>query len=274
MISPGWAAAHLKNNNMKNIAITLICLLFLSSNLLAQHAHFTTSGTVEFEKKANMFAIIPKLINKDNDAWYGPAFEAYKKSQPQFKTGKSTLSFSDNKTLYKPSDEDELASGGGFFSNSPIASQNNVIYTDLANSTGVFQKKVFDVTFLLKDSTRRIKWKITDETREIAGYTCRRANAIMMDSIYVVAFYTTDIPVSGGPESFGGLPGMILGVALPHENVTWFATKVTDMTLAPNVVVPPKKGKPVDSKGFKAALQSAFKDWGSEAPFYSKAFML
>jgi len=32
-------------------------------------------------------------------------------------------------------------------------------------------------------------------------------------SIDVVAFYTDDIPVSGGPESFDGLTGMILQVA-------------------------------------------------------------
>ena len=31
--------------------------------------------------------------------------------------------------------------------------------------------------------------------------------------INVVAFYKDDIPVSGGPESFNGLPGMILQVA-------------------------------------------------------------
>lgn len=257
---------------MKNTFLTILCLLFLSSPLFAQHAHFTTHGTIEFEKKANMFAIIPKTITKDNEAFLTPLFESYKKSQPQFKTGKSTLSFADNKTLFIPAEEETVS--GGFFSNSPIAAQNNTIYNDLATGSTVAQKKVFDGTFLVKDSTRKIQWKITDETRDICGYTCRRANAIMMDSIYVVAFYTTDIPVSGGPESFSGLPGMILGVALPHENLTWFATKVTDMTLAPNAVAPPKKGKPVDNKGFKAALQAAFKDWGTEAPFYSKAFSL
>jgi GLPGLI family protein len=258
---------------MKNITITFIYLFLFTGRLFAQHAHFTKSGTIEFEKKMNMYAIIPKMINKDNEAFLNPIFDAYKKSQPQFKTSKSTLYFSDSKTLFTPVEE-ETVTGGGFFNNSPIASQNNVIYTDLSAHAGIFQKKVFDETFLVKDSTRRIKWKITDETREIAGYTCRRANAIMLDSIYVVAFYTTDIPVSGGPESFCGLPGMILGVALPHENITWFATKITDMTLAPNAVVPPKKGKPTDNKGFRATLQSAFKDWGTEAPFYSKAFLL
>ena len=113
-----------------------------------------------------------------------------------------------------------------------LVSQNNTIFTDLQTKTSIDQKMVFEDFFLVKDSTRKIKWKITDETREIAGFTCRRANAIVMDSIYVVAFYTEKIPISGGPESFSGLPGMILGLALPHENITWFATKVTEGALS------------------------------------------
>lgn len=258
---------------MKKALLYIFCLLLLSSKSFAQHAHFTTSGTIDFERKTNMYAIIPKMFNKDNEAWFTPLFDAYKKAQPQFKVSKSKLSFANNKTLFTP-EEEEPAEGASYFTNSPFATQNNTIYTDIETKTGIFQKKVFDELFLVKDSTRKIKWKITDETREISGYNCRRANAIMLDSIYVVAFYTTDIPVSGGPESFNGLPGMILGVALPHENITWFATKVTDMTLAPNAVVPPKKGKPLDGKGFKAKVEGAFKDWGSEALFYNKVFSL
>jgi GLPGLI family protein len=258
---------------MKYILTTLVCLFILSSNLLAQHAHFTTSGTIEYDKKVNMYEIIARTITKDNEVFLTPALEAFKKASPQFKTLKSSLSFSGNKTLFTPI-EDESSANGNFFSNNPMINQNNQIYNDLTTKQSISQKKIFDEPLLVKDSTRKIKWKITDETREIAGYTCRRANAIILDSIYVVAFYTTKIPVSGGPESFSGLPGMILGVALPHENVSWFATKVTEASVAPNVIVPPKKGKPVDNKSYKATLQAAFKDWGSEAAFYNKAFSL
>ncbi len=53
-----------------------------------------------------------------------------------------------------------------------------------------------------------------------------------MDSIYVVAFYTDEILTTGGPESFTGLPGMILGIAIPHEHVSWFATKVEAFGIA------------------------------------------
>ena len=108
----------------------------------------------------------------------------------------------------------------------------------------------------------------------IAGFNCRKAVAIMFDSVYVFAFYTDEIMIPGGPCSINGLPGMILGVALPHENIAWFATKVTDMTLAPTAVTPPKKGKQMEAKAFQAKMKSTFKDWGSEAPFYAKVFAL
>lgn len=257
---------------MKHLIITFTCLIFFSGSLFAQHAHFTTSGTVEFDKNMNMYALIKKRINSDNEGFLQQIFDNYKKNNPQFKVLKSTLSFNNNKTLFTPIEPE--TSQNNFFGNDPMTSQNNTIYTDFGTNTSISQKKVFEETFLVKDTTRKIRWKITDETREIAGYTCRRANAIVLDSIYVVAFYTTEIPVSGGPESFSGLPGMILGVALPHENMTWFATKVTDTSLPPNAVVPPKKGKQVDNKGFIGTLKGAFKDWGSYADSYFKGFTL
>jgi GLPGLI family protein len=252
----------------------IICtFLLLSIDTFGQHAHFTTSGTIQYDKNINMFGVIKKEIGKNTDGIWGQAFESYKKNNPQFKTLKSTLTFSKTRSLFNPIIP-ETTINNGFFGDNPMANQNNVIYTDFATNTSISQKKVFEETFLVKDSTRKIRWKITDETREIAGYTCRRANAIMMDSIYVVAFYTTEIPISGGPESFSGLPGMILGVALPHDNVTWFATKVTDMTPPENALNPPKKGKATDNKGLNATLKSVMKDWGDYGQSYLKAFLL
>ncbi|HTE02378.1 MAG TPA: GLPGLI family protein [Mucilaginibacter sp.] len=261
---------------MKYTLITLACLLLLSGSLLAQNKHFTTTGTIEFEKRVNMYALIQKLMNKDNEAFFTPVLEQYKKTQSQFQSAKSILSFANNKSLYVPVVKESDNTIMDWFNNNPMVLQNNVVYTDPPASTSVVQKSVFEETFLVKDSLRKIKWKITDETRDIAGYTCRRANGIMMDSIYVVAFYTTEIPLSSGPEQFSGLPGMILGAALPHENLTWFATKVTDTGLPPNTIVPPKKGKPADSKGLLKTLQTVMKDRGdaAEIQFFIKAYLL
>ena len=153
------------------------------------------------------------------------------------------------------------------------AMQINTVFNDLATKTSSVQKTVFDQLFLVKDTTRSIKWKITDENREIAGYSCRRANAIVMDSIYVVAFYTDQIPVSSGPETFSGLPGMILGLALPHDHVTWFATSVSDKPLE-KPLTPPTKGKAVDKKALQKTLESSFKQYGEDLQTVLKIYML
>jgi len=272
-----WAAVHLNNNpyqaiiimKIKNI-IAVLALTLMSSSIMAQNAHFTVNGTIEYEKTINMWAIMKKRINKQNESYMQPVYDQYRKSQPQFKKLTSTLNFADNKTMYTPKPDD----GPQNFWGAVMVAQNNTTASDLGSETSVIQKKVYEETFLLKDSIRNIKWKITDETREIAGFPCRRANAVIMDSIYVVAFYTEDIAVSGGPENFSGLPGMILGVALPHENITWFATKVTDVAIPPAKLTAPTKGKSVTNKQLRATLDEAMKDWGEYAKDEYKAFML
>jgi GLPGLI family protein len=256
---------------MKKILTTIACLLLLIRVSIAQDRHFTTSGTIEFEKSSNLYAMFEREINKDNEAFLRPAFEQMKKTQPQFRVLKSTFTFNNNKTLYTPV-ATETPTNNNF--NLTMAEQNNAVYTDLTSGTSIAQKKVFEETFLIKDTVRKIKWKITDETREVAGYTCRRANAIVMDSIYVVAFYTDKILPAGGPESFTGLPGMILEVAIPHENVIWRATKVTDMMVPETTIVPPKKGKATTNKSFRATLDGAMKSWGNYAQSALKSFQL
>jgi len=256
---------------MKAGRILIIVLFFCSQGLNAQNIRFPTEGVIEYEKKINMFAVIKRSIDKDNESYMQQAYDQYKKSQPQFKTLKSSLAFSKERTLYTPDESSESMTG--FFSGFPGISQPNTIFTDFSTGISTTQKKIYEETFLVRDSLRKIVWKITDETRDIAGYPCRRANALVLDSIYVVAFYTDKIPVSGGPESFSGLPGMIMGIALPHENMTWFATSVTEKPVA-SMIKAPLKGKATDLKGLIKTLQTALKEWGDYAKIAIKAYLL
>ncbi|WP_129716901.1 GLPGLI family protein [Pedobacter sp. SYP-B3415] len=260
---------------VKSIAILAITVLSVM-RVHAQNARFVSEGSIEFEKKVNMYAKIKARISKDNESFMQQAFDQYKRTQPQFKTFKSKLNFSKTQSLFTPIAEDDDAKGSMFFGEDPSVNMKNTISTDFNSGMSSALKKIFEEQYLVKDSLRRINWKITDETREIAGYECRRANALVMDSIYVVAFYCDQIPVSGGPESFTGLPGMILGLALPHENTTWFATKVNDAAVTEKdlALTLPKKVKTVDNKGLKAALDMGMKDWGEYGKPIVKAAML
>jgi len=244
---------------MKTI-ITLIITLLTGNLLFAQRAKFVTSGSIEYEKTVNMFALgrvmLSRNANSSSSSANSQAFDEYQKKQPQFAILKSTLNFNNNKTLFAPATSgDEIVS---FLTNELRVKQFNVVYTDLAHSTRIIQKSILDNQFLVKDSVSKIKWRIAGGTQDILGYTCREAHGLIQDSIYVVAFYTDKIWVNGGPESFSGLPGMILKLSLPHEHVTWTATKVTEDAGTP--IEPPKKGKLVTFSELTAILKKAGQD--------------
>ncbi len=259
---------------MKNIIIILtIIFAFYGNKASAQFAHFTNHGIIEFEKSVNMHALL-KPKEGDDNIFQKEYYEKYKSTQPQFTKFRSKLLFDQNKTYFQPNLEDNDKAKSGFWGRGGNQSQINEVFTNLNQGTFTTKKSVFEEDFVVKDSVRKIDWKITSEVREIAGYNCRRANAIIMDSVYVVAFYTDEIAVSGGPESFTGLPGMILGIALPHDNVSWFATKVSEVAVAEKDLIAPTKGKPVTDKGLADILKSAMNDWGEYGKSYLKAFML
>jgi GLPGLI family protein len=238
--------------------IMLAFILHLRSP--AQNTIFLSEGKIEFEKKINLYA----QMDEDN-SWT----ELERKAMPQFKTTYFDLLFTRNKSLYRPGRENT--------DNNKLWEQpadGNIVYSELDNEKSTSQKKVFEQVFLVQDSIRRIKWKITDENRVIAGFNCRRANAIIMDSIYVVAFYTDEILTTGGPESFTGLPGMILGVSLPHQHITWFATKVQAAKVADTEITAPQKGKKVTNPALKKTLQGSLEQWGKQGRNFIQAALL
>lgn len=250
---------------MKRLHIILIFLAVLSfQNAKNQNAIFLTHGKIEYEYKINIYA---QMQDYNEDGWK----DWVKRNMPQFKTSYFNLAFDNNKTLYQPG-KDNPENNKIWFSRD--VADENVIYSDFDKQQAISQKKVFEKTFLVEDSVRKIKWKITDETRTIAGFQCRRANALIMDSVYVVAFYTDEIVTPGGPESFCGLPGMILGVALPHQHVTWFATKLIADPLKPADFKIPTKGKVATNTSLKETLKESLKDWGKYGDKYILQVML
>jgi GLPGLI family protein len=253
---------------------TLLYILLLSGPSLFAQTRFVTSGTIAYDKIINIFALMNKELNNGRDKTFTQlGYDQYIKNHQQIQSLKSALVFGDNKTLFTPTPPPDNEYGYLIF-DLPMAKQNNTTYVDINNSTRVSQRKVFGENFLVKDSVNKIKWKITDETRDILGYSCRRANGLMLDSVYVVAFYTDQIPVSGGPESFTGLPGMILQVALPHESISWVATKITDATIPAAQLLPPDKGKTYTGKTFKTTLNSLLKNRVNSGQDYLKALQL
>lgn len=213
----------------------LSILIFVSQFALAQYT-FPEKGKILFERKINTHAVIPEFIKesefvKKEDV--SAFLQRYKSDYPQFLIDSFQLFFYRDSTFYQPAGRTTpFLNGTGI----PMAEKNKVA-ADLLNFRFIADRNAYNESRIVADSLQKIKWKLTDETREIAGYECRRANGLILDSIYIVAFYTDAIKTKGGPELFHGLPGMILGVAVPHFHISYFATKVE--TELDNIKLPP-----------------------------------
>lgn len=57
-----------------------------------------------------------------------------------------------------------------------------------------------------------MEWTIGGQTRELLGYTCRRADCEFRGRRYT-AWFAEEIPLGTGPWKFNGLPGLIMAVA-------------------------------------------------------------
>ncbi|MBX2940662.1 MAG: GLPGLI family protein [Ferruginibacter sp.] len=209
---------------MKRLFIlSLLINLCISKNTFAQQ--FFDKATVEFEVKTN----VKKSMG--NSSWA----ERMKDMLPQFKTSYYTFTFTGNKSIYQFSHWEPNSKLPPFLKGSDEASK---WYVDHNTGTMQMKKDVFGTVFDIEDSLTNIEWKYTNESRVIAGFNCRKAVGVMMDSVYVFAFYTDELMISGGPCSINGLPGMVLGVTIPRLYASWMATKVNVTSVNENVVTP------------------------------------
>jgi len=192
---------------------------------------FVPNGKITFEKKINIQRSMSELDVPD---------EAKTKIE-KYNISEWELLFNENSTLYRNRKTEDHQS-------------KNQIFTDFKHNNRVIRRTIFDETYLLSDSIVRTEWKITHDIRTIAGYDCRKAIARINDTVYVVAFYTDEILLRGGPEGFTGLPGMILGLAIPRYYTTWFATKVEGFVNLNTEILVPTKGKKLQTEKEKEKL--------------------
>ncbi len=233
----------------------LYLIILLSASFVSEAQQLILQGKIHYERKENLH----KLFTEENE-WTNE----FKKQLPKYRVDIFELSFNSKRSLYKMEQE--------FEGNSNIldwfnVSKSNIVAQNLENQKVQAQKVVYENTYQIIDSLPQITWKLHNEYRTIAGFTCRKASTIVLDSVYIIAFFTDEIPVSAGPESMNGLPGMILGMVVPRLNTTWFATRVDHVTVSDeSLLFYPKAKKKINTiKSFLDELKLATKNWGKES---------
>jgi GLPGLI family protein len=242
---------------LRKIAIAITSCLFLATG--AAQAQYTMQGKISYERKMGIHRMLEDAMGDDNSSY----IEAFKAQVPKFASHNFDLYFTTKQSMYKPGINGDpnpmFAMMGG------LPGTDNQVWNDYETGKFIAFKNVYEQKFLVNDSMKKIQWKIMDEVRTIEGYSCRKAVCKLFDSVVVVAFYTDRIPVSGGPELFSGLPGMILQIAIPRLATTWVAKSVVVTMPAPTDLAAPAKGKVTNLADLQKTVTSSTKDWGKYA---------
>ncbi len=98
------------------------------------------------------------------------------------------------------------------FSGKFVLKQTDIYYRDLSKNVIVQNFKRYNKRYSVENPIN-YTWEILSETKIIAGYKCRKAKLVSQESSKIptiIAWFTTQIPISLSPSKYGGLPGAIL----------------------------------------------------------------
>ncbi len=262
---------------MKKIMIALGLVVLFATSTFAQ----IKEGKIVYERKINMWRMItdPEMRTRI----------------PEFRTSQFELLFNDQSSLFRavPDDEapDPFANNGGDRGGQRFNFRmpETTTYTDISGQMQYESRPMFEKTFLVVDSLKPLKWKISEETKTIAKHLCKKATtSIIAQNIRfgggggqrngrnstdsartnspitpketsVSVWYTEDISASVGPDNYTGLPGAILEVDVDNGSNVTTATEVT--TKYPKKdLVQPTKGDKMNRAQFQDAMKKLMED--------------
>ena len=266
------------NDKLKNMKLlmlkTFMLSCLISGSMFAQdfsgRATYRTHQKSSFELDSTTIAANPG-IQEQMEAQMRKMF------QKTF-----TLDFTKSESMYK--EEQELDAPKGPSANGGVMvmvmggdGSSDILYKNISQNRMAHKTELMGKVFLIKDNLVAYDWELTGETKNIGIYTCYKAvyereeESIEINMIdgevkeekvtkktTLVAWYTTDVPVSNGPNNYGGLPGLILEV-----NDGDLTIVCSELVLNPKKVkeiIEPVKGKIVARKKFEDIAKEKTKE--------------
>lgn len=107
--------------------------------------------------------------------------------------------------------------------------------------------------FLITGDQPTYAWRLAGERSEFLGFAVQRATA-EQDSTSIEAWFTTEIPIPGGPGPYGGLPGMILAVSVDDGQTVYSATEVNLEAPEEGAIKAPEDGTEVSRDEYEAIV--------------------
>lgn len=262
---------------MKN-SKTIFFSLFIAFSTFLLSSSFLNAQ--DFQGKAYYYSKTP--MNLGN---FGSRFSAEQKKQIAERLKNRLektyiLTFNKEESVFKEDDKLDAISGAtdSWGKNFTPGAQ----YKNVKTNSFLQDQEFYGKQFLVKDSLKKLKWKMGTESKNIGQYTCYKATALVPENevewwnfswsnirnndaeeeikmIEVEAWYTSMIPISQGPGEYWGLPGLILEVSV--GSTTMLCSKIV---MNPEEIVKikaPNKGKEVTKMEYNKIITEKMKEF-------------
>lgn len=180
----------------------------------------------------------------------------------------SNLFFNETQTKYESSEEKaEPEEEGGYAWRKEMF----FLKRDFEKNTQFDGRTIMSKGYLIEDTLLTPKWRILNDLKEVAGHVCMKATLTdTMRKQTIVAWFAQDMPHKGGPESFFGLPGMILEIDV-NDGAMILTADLIEMKKLSNELDPPAKlkGKKIKQADYEKLVKEQMKmRIAEEQPWY------
>lgn len=180
----------------------------------------------------------------------------------------SNLFFNETQTKYESSEEKaEPEEEGGYAWRKEMF----FLKRDFEKNTQFDGRTIMSKGYLIEDTLLIPKWRILNDLKEVAGHVCMKATLTdTMRKQTIVAWFAQDMPHKGGPESFFGLPGMILEIDV-NDGAMVLTADLIEMKKLSNELDPPAKlkGKKIKQADYEKLVKEQMKmRIAEEQPWY------
>jgi GLPGLI family protein len=231
------------SNTMKKI-ILLIGLLVCVTAVQVVFGQ-AKSGVILYEVKVNVHRRL------------SPDAAAMKDRIPEFSVYKDQVAFNQNESRYSTlADDDEDFSDEGPGVHMRFTRPQVEYYFDQTKAKRVVLQDFMGKKILIEDSVKIIPWKLSDETKTIQSYTCKKAVYFNEErKMNIVAWYADKLQPFIGPEGYNSLPGTVLQLDVNDGERVLTANKIELRDLKKGELKVPSGGQRMTEKEFRAMTE-------------------
>lgn len=201
-------------------------------------------GVITYEIKINVHRNIPE------------SRQHMKSMIPEFRTHTAQLIFNADESLFKPVEMPAVDPQDQNGMRMRFRDPKHEVYTRPGDLRKIMLKEFMGKKYLIEDTLRMHPWKLLPETKEVNGYTCRKATLTDKDEKRtVVAWYAEGLRPFLGPEEFNTLPGAVIFVDINDGERTLTANKIVLRPLQEDEMKIPDSRNKVTGEEFRSIVK-------------------